>query len=249
MRSTKRTVIIRSFWAIFFLLIALAPYVAVKLGSQDAVFFSAFVTPLFLAASEIAGIGALAAGSRITAAGKRRVLVWSLIFVASALAGLLILLGSFFVSATPYCTNSLTARACAQTLGLPAYFSMGMFAAVSALAVLVAPLLAMFDAARTRRWLWLMLVLLMLLGSLAASVLVILPLGGNALAVFTSREWVAMLRMLSPLLLPFVALVYSLGGRERSKGRIALGSEEAWYGTLASTDSAPRSQSLKRADE
>ncbi len=241
MRSTKRTVIIWSFWAVLFLLIALAPYVAVKIGSEDAAFFSAFVTPLFLAASEIAGIRALAAGSRVTSVGKRRVLVWSLIFVASVLAGLLMLVGSFLVSATPYCTNVLTAEACAQTLGLPAYFSMGVFTAVSVLAVFVAPILALFDAARSGKWLWFLVVFVVLLGSLAASILVILPLGRNALAVFTSKEWVVMLRIVSPLLLPFVALLYSLSGRERPKRRKTLGSDEAWYGTLVSTDRAPHS--------
>jgi hypothetical protein len=218
MHASKRTVIIRSFWAVIFLLIALAPYIAVKLGSQDAAFFSAFVTPLFLAVSEIAGVSAIMAGSHVTKTRKRRVLVWSLIFVASALAGLMILLGSFLVSATPYCTDPLTARVCAQNLGLPAYFSMGAFAALSILAVFVAPILALSDAARTGKWLWFLVILVFLLGSLAASVLAIAPLGRNALTVFTSRDWVSMLRIASPLLLPFIALLYILTGRERSNG-------------------------------
>ena len=84
MRSTKRAVIIRSLSAFIFLLIALAPYAAVIYRTQDAAFVGVFVTPVFLVASEIAGIRALTAASRITATGKRRVLVWSLIFVASA---------------------------------------------------------------------------------------------------------------------------------------------------------------------
>jgi hypothetical protein len=216
MRSTKRTVIIRSLWAFIFLFIALAPYVAVIAGLQDAAFISAFVTPLFLAASEVAGVRAMLAGSHVTDVRKRRILTWSLVFVASALALAILLLGSYIVSSTPYCTNALTAKWCAQTLGLPAYFSMGAFAALGILAVFVAPVLALFDAARTGKWLWFMLMLLILLGSLASAVLVILPLGRNALTVFTSREWLSILRIVAPVLLPFIALLYSLTGRERT---------------------------------
>jgi len=219
MRATKRTVIIRSLWAFIFLLIALAPYIAVIAGSQDAAFFSAFVTPLFLAASEVALIRAILAGSRVTDMRKRQILAWSLVFVISALALLILLLGSYLVSSTPYCTSALTAKRCAQTLGLPAYFSMGAFVVVSVLAVLVAPIIALSNAARTGRWLWFLVILLVLPGSLAAAGSVLVPSGVNVVKIFTSRDWLSFLRIASPLLLPIIAMLYSLTDREQRKSK------------------------------
>lgn len=220
MRATKRTATIRSLWAIIFLLIALAPYIAVIAGSQDAAFFSAFVTPLFLAASEVAVIRAILAGSHITDMRKRQILAWSLVFVISALALLILLLGSYLVSSTPYCTSALTAKRCAQSLGLPAYFSMGAFVIVSVLAVLVAPITALSNAAGTGRWLWFLVILFLLLGSLAAAGSVLVPSGANVVKVFTSRDWLSILRIASPLLLPIIALLYSLTDREQRKSKL-----------------------------
>jgi hypothetical protein len=239
MRATKRTVIIRSLWAFIFLLIALAPYAAVIYRTQEAAFVGVFVTPVFLVASEIAGIRALTAASRITATGKRRVLVWSLIFVASALAALIMLRGSYLIASTPYCTDPATADGCVQNVGLPAYFCIGAFAACSVLGLIAAPILALADAARTGAWLWFVSILIVLLGLWAVAGLALVPLGANALKVFTSSDWLLLLRVFPPLLTPFIAILYSLIGRERPKERKALGSEEAWYGTLDSTDRTP----------
>ena len=239
MRATKRTVIIRSLSAFIFLLIALAPYAAVIYRTQDAAFVGVFVTPVFLVASEIAGIRALTAASRITATGKRRVLVWSLIFVASALAALIMLRGSYLVASTPYCTDPATADGCVQNVGLPAYFCIGAFAACSILGLFVAPILALADAARTGAWLWFVGILIVLLGLWAVAGLALIPSGANALKIFTARDWLPIIQAAAPLLVPFIAILYSLTGRERAKERKALGSEEAWYGTLDSTDRAP----------
>ena len=217
MRSTKRTVIIRSLSAFIFLLIALAPYAAVIYRTQEAAFVGVFVTPVFLVASEIAGIRALTAASRITAKGKRRVLVWSLIFVASALAALIMLRGSYLVASTPYCTDPATADGCVQNVGIPAYFCIGAFAACSVLSLIAAPILALADAARTGAWLWFVGILIVLLGLWAVAGLALVPSGANALKMFTARDWLALIQVAAPLLLPFIGVLHSLTCSERNK--------------------------------
>lgn len=227
MDATKRTVIIRSLWAFIFLLIALAPYLAVAFGwSQEAEFLSVFVTPLFLVASQIAGIGAIIAGSRITDRDQRRILVWALICFTSVLAALVILLGSFRIAATPFCTDPVTARVCMASMGVPAYFCMGVYAAVSILALLVTPVLTISDAARKGKWVWFSGILLYLLGSLAALGwvvdVVIVPLWpdmSNLSLEFVSRHWLQILPAVALLLLPVITLLYSFTGREQPKNK------------------------------
>lgn len=239
MPATKRTVIVRSLLAILFLLVALAPYGAVIYGSQDAAFLGVFMTPIFLVASEIAGIRAITAGSRITSDRKRQILIWSLIFVMSALAALMMVRGSYLIAVTPYCTDPLSANNCVFSFGFPAYFCIGAFAVVSILGLFVAPILALADAASTRKWLWFVGILIILLGSWATAGLILVPLGTNALKVFSSGDWLLLLRVFAPLLTPIIAMLYSLTSRARPKERKTMGSEEAWYGTLDSTDRTP----------
>jgi hypothetical protein len=215
--NARRTVILRSVWAILFLLIALAPYVVVRLATQDAAFVGVFVTPLFLAASEIAAIRAIIAGSGVTEVHRRRILGWSLTFIGSALAALVLLLGSYFLAATTYCTDVATVDACVQNIGTPTYACIGAFAVVGALAVFVAPILALVDAFQTGRLLWFLLLLLVLPGVLAAAGSALLPYYQNLPAVLTHLDWLLIARVVSPLLLPLLALLYSLTERESAQ--------------------------------
>lgn len=219
MHSTKRTVIILSLWAFLFLLVALAPYIAVFFGLQDAAFIGVFVTPIFLIASEIATIRAIIARNRVTDTHKRRILAWSLLVIISALAALVILLGSYLIASTPYCTDPLTARGCVQNVGFPAYFSMGVFVAASLSGLVVAPIFALSDAARTGKWLWFVGILIYLLGSWAAAGSILILSGANTARVFTALDWLAIIRVVSPLLLPFITIWYSLSGREKAAAK------------------------------
>lgn len=217
MRSTKRTVIIRSLWAVVFLGVALAPYAAVFLGSPEATFLSVFVTPIFLVASEIASIRAITAGTRITSDRKRRILVWSLNVFGSAVAALIILLGSYLIASMPYCTGQLTAASCVQNVGLPAYFCIGAFAAASILGLIVAPIFALSDAARTGAWVWFAGILLLPLGSWAAAGSLLVPLGMSALKTLSLQDWLPIARLALPLLTPIITIFYSLTDREWPK--------------------------------
>ena len=218
MRSTKRTVIIRSLWAVVFLAVALAPYAAVFLGSQEATFLSVFMTPLFLVASEIASIRAITAGIHITSERKRRILVWSLNVFGSALAALIILLGAYLIASMSYCTGQLTAAGCVQNVGLPAYFCIGAFAAASILGLIVAPIFALSDAARSHAWIWFAGILLFLLGSWAAAGSLLIPLGMSALKTLSLKDWLPIARLALPLLTPIITILYSRTDRERPKG-------------------------------
>lgn len=213
----KGTVIFRTVLALIFLVIALAPYGAVIWVSQNAVFFSVFVSPLFLLASEIVGTRAITAASRVSDVHKHRVLVWSLAAILSALAAIILMGGFAVVASTPYCTDSLTADSCAFGLGIPAYFCAGAFAVGSVIAVIVTPFLALADAARKRKWLWFVGMLLLLLGALAALGYGIysslLPLGTNAFQALTRLDWLLDLQLLAPFVLPVIAFFYSLSGR------------------------------------
>ncbi|MGE5334622.1 MAG: hypothetical protein ACM3N4_07980 [Nitrososphaerota archaeon] len=218
MRSIKRTVIIRSLSAVVFLAVALTPYAAVFLGSQEATFLSVFVTPLFLVASEIASIRAITAGSRITSEGKRRILVWSLNVFGSALAALIMLLGSYLIASMPYCTGRLTAAGCVQNVGLPAYFCIGAFAAAIIVGLIVAPIFALSDAARTGAWIWFASILLFLLGTWAGAGSLLVPQGVSALKTLSLEDWLPIARLALPLLTPIIAILYSFADRERPKG-------------------------------
>lgn len=218
MRATKRTVILRSLLAFVFLLLALAPYLLVIRGIQDAAFVGVIVTPLFLIASEVAGIRAITTGSHITDRRKHRILVWSLAFYLSALAAGIMLFGSYFVASSPFCTSAATSDICMQSLGLPTYVCIGAFAAVSILALIEAPVTAIADAARTHKWLWFLAMLVYLLGSLAALVSLFIPFHPSVSAmlhVFSHPDWLLVARAAVPLVMPLITLLYSLTGKEK----------------------------------
>jgi hypothetical protein len=225
MPAARRTAIIRTIWAILFLLIALGPYLAVKLGAQDAAFVGVFLTPIFLAASALMAVGAITAGSRIADPHKRIVAGWSLTVVAAALAALILYLGSYVLAATPYCTDPSSAADCARAIGVPIYACVGGFVVISALAVVVAPITALVDAAQTRDWLWFTIMLLSLLLALAGLVSIFLAFNtfnldavkADLLHAFTQPDWLVVGRAAALLLLPLFALFYSLTGREGPK--------------------------------
>ena len=225
MPAARRKAIIRAIWAILFLVIALGPYLAVTLGAQDAVFVAVFLTPIFLAASALMGVGAITIGSRIADPHKRVIAGWSLTVVAAALAALILYLGSYLFAATPYCANPVTAADCARTIGIPISVCVGGFILISALAIFVAPMTAFVDAAQTRDWLWFTIILLYLVLSLVGLVSVFIgfntfnvdALKASVLKVFTQPDWLVIGRVAALLLLPLFALFYSLTGREGLK--------------------------------
>ena len=225
MPATRRTAIIRAIWATLFLLIALGPYLAVKLGAQDAAFVGVFLTPIFLAASALMGVGAITAGSRISDSHKRIIAGWSLTVVAAALAALILYLGSYVLAATPFCTDSLTTADCVREIGVPIYVCIGGFIVIGALAVVVAPITALVDAGQTRDWLWFTIMLLSLLLSVVGLVSIFVAfntfnvdaLKAGMLNAFTQPDLSVIGRVAAPLLLPLLALFYSLTGREAPK--------------------------------
>ena len=212
---SKRAVVFRSLLSVVLLLAALAPYGAMLAGVQDGAFVSIFATPLFLVSSQIAGIGAITGASGIANPRKRRVLIWSLVAITSALAALIIWFGAYIVAATPFCTDSVTVTGCRYGLAAPALFCAGAFAVTSIAGVVAAPILALADAARGGQWLWFIFMLLALLGTLAASGLILVPLGASALLAFDRRDWLTILQICAPLTLPFVALLYSYTQRKK----------------------------------
>lgn len=225
MPAAKRTAIIRVIWAIIFLLIALGPYLAVKVGAQDAAFIGVFVTPLFLAVGALAGIGAITAGSRVSDPHKRVILGWSLTVVAAALVALILYLGSYVFASTPYCSDPGSAANCVREIAIPIYVCVGGFVVISALAVAVAPMTALVDAAQTRDWIWFTIILLYLLLSLVGLVSIFIAfntfnvdaLKAGLLNAFTQPDLLVIGRAAALLVLPLLALFYSLTGREGPK--------------------------------
>lgn len=212
---SKRAVVLRSLLSVVLLLAALAPYGAMLAGMQDGAFVSIFATPIFLVSSQIAGIGAITSASGIANPRKRRVLIWSLVAITSALAALIIWFGGYIVAATPYCTNTVTANGCRFGLAAPALFCAGAFAVASIAGTFAAPILALADAARGSQWLWFAALLLILLGSLAASGLLLVPLGVSALQPFDRHDWPTIIQVCAPFVLPVVALFYSYTRRKK----------------------------------
>ena len=220
MRATKRTVIIRSLWAFIFLLVALSPYAAVTDRTQEAAFVGVFVTPVFLVASEIAGIRALTAASRVTDRGKRR--CWS---GRSSSSRRRWRRSSCYAAHTSWPRHPIARiqrplMGVCRTLGCQRTSASGHSPPVASSASLLWRILGLADAARTGAWLWFVGILIVLLGLWTAAGLALVPSGANALKVFTSGDWLPMILAAAPLLTPFIAMLYSLTGRERPKGRL-----------------------------
>jgi hypothetical protein len=218
MKATARTAIIRAIWALTFLLLAVFPFVADVLGFTDFVLiWGVFVTPLCLGMSEIIGISAVTKWSSIADVRKRRVSIWALISIFSALATTVYLLTLSAAFSTPYCEDPLTADGCALGLGILALYIMAPFVVLSVIGTIVATVIALADTARTSRWVWFAGILTYLALSLIASGLVVIPLGADFFYVAIS-DWLWYLQVLSPLFLAVITLIYSFTARAPQAG-------------------------------
>lgn len=232
MKSHTRTAIIRTIWALAFLLIFVAIYIASWVYGEGpfggGLAFAVIISPLWLIPSVVMGIRAVTAMTAIADQLRRRVQNWSLISIALSLATIAQFVGFIAVFSSPQCVAG--GEGCFWTFGLIGWGWLFVFLFVDFITLIIAVVIALISASTSRARRWRARILWGLIGSIIFSVtmLVLLVklqelafqnyldnLNPNAASVLAV---IALFLAFAPYCVPIITLTYSLIDRARPKG-------------------------------